>query len=269
MRLQVILFILLNVVIQPAVVFAQRPTIKAGTYNLGSRYITIATQGNRICYQGSSSPSGRYAVAVGETTGSLSSDKDDFVINGWKKYGKTITLRQKGQDLLITQNSNSSEEYSYFPSGSEEKYSDSLTKCLNSTGVFFEARPGYKITQLVTQTNQAWVEFGETNSGETLKLKEASIKFQMMLVDDSLNNEDGHYDNLPKIKVVAFDYSVGGRTRSAYTKSCNGGNVDANPSWKTYTSFIDYWPQYFLVKADSMASQKMLERVCSLSLQNQ
>jgi hypothetical protein len=91
----------------------------------------------------------------------------------------------------------------------------------------------------------------------------------MMLADDSLNNEDGFYDNLPKIRVVAFDYSIGGRTRSAYTRSCNSGNFAANPSWRTYTSFIDYWPQYFSVEADSVASKRMLQRVCTLSLSKQ
>ena len=116
---------------------------------------------------------------------------------------------------------------------------------------------------------ERWVEFGKTKSGETLKLNESSIKFEMMLADDSLNNEDGFYDNLPKIRVVAFDYSIGGRKRSAYTKSCNGGNLAANPSWRTYTSFIDYWSQYFSVEADSVASKKLLQRVCTLSLDKQ
>lgn len=125
-------------------------------------------------------------------------------------------------------------------------------------------------TPVLAQINQErWVDFGKTNSGETLRLNKESIKFEMMLADDSLNNEDGFYNNLPKIKVVAFEYSIGGRKRSAYTKSCNGGNLAANPSWKTYTSFIDYWPQYFLVKADSVASQRMLQQVCGLSLSKQ
>ncbi|MFE1746036.1 hypothetical protein [Coleofasciculus sp. H7-2] len=125
-------------------------------------------------------------------------------------------------------------------------------------------------TPVLAQTNQErWVDFGKTNGGETLRLNEKSIKFEMMLLDDTLNNEDGHYDNLPKIRVVAFDYSIGGRKRSAYTKSCNGGNLATNPSWRTYTSFIDYWPQYFSVEADSVASKRMLERVCTLSLSKQ
>ncbi|HEY9666826.1 MAG TPA: hypothetical protein V6C91_08470 [Coleofasciculaceae cyanobacterium] len=124
-------------------------------------------------------------------------------------------------------------------------------------------------TPLLAQVNkERWVDFGKTNSGETLKLNERSIKFEMMLIDDFLNNEDGYYDNLPKIRVVAFDYSIGGRKRSAYTKSCNDGNLATNPSWKTYTSYLDYWPQYFLVEADSVASKRMLQRVCTLSLSN-
>lgn len=125
-------------------------------------------------------------------------------------------------------------------------------------------------TPALAQTNQErWVDFGKTKSGETLRLNERSIKFEMMLPDDSLNNEDGHYDNLPKIRVVAFEYSVGGRKRSAYTKSCKGGNLAANPNWRTYTAFIDYWPQYFSVEADSVASKRMLQRVCTLSLSKQ
>ena len=120
-------------------------------------------------------------------------------------------------------------------------------------------------TPVLAQVNQErWVNFGKTNNGETLRLNESSIKFEMMLTDDSLNNEDGFYDNLPKIRVVAFEYSVEGRKRSAYTKSCNRGNLAAKPSWRTYTSFIDYWPQYFSVEADSVASKRMLQRVCTL-----
>ena len=120
-------------------------------------------------------------------------------------------------------------------------------------------------TPALAQTNQErWVDFGKTNTGETLRLNERSIRFEMMLTDDSLNNEDGQYDNLPKIRVVTFDYSVGGRKRSAYTKSCNRGNLAINPNWRTYISFIDYWPQYFSVNADSVASKRMLERVCTL-----
>ena len=139
-----------------------------------------------------------------------------------------------------------------------------LVSCLSFSGLAQLSTP------VLAQTNQErWVDFGKTNSGETLRLNEKSIKFEMMLIDDTLNNEDGFYDNLPKIRVVAFDYSIGGRKRSAYTKSCNRGNLAANPSWRTYTSFIDYWPQYFSVEADSVASKRMLQQVCTLSLSKQ
>jgi hypothetical protein len=130
--------------------------ISAGTYNLGSRYIQIANLGNRFCYEGVSLPSGRYDVAVGETTGSLSPEKDYFAIEGWRKYGKTITLRQNGSNLLITDNSGSSQEYSFLNSNtSKSGFSDPLVKCLNSTDPFFETQPGYTISSATTkQSNQ-------------------------------------------------------------------------------------------------------------------
>ncbi|MBD2295350.1 hypothetical protein H6G06_18205 [Anabaena sphaerica FACHB-251] len=128
-------------------------------------------------------------------------------------------------------------------------------------------------TPVLAQTKQEkWVDFGQTNNGEIIKLNESSVKFEIMLADDTLNNEDGFYsdnDKYPKVKVVVFEYNIGGRKRNAYTKSCNRGKLSANSSWKTYTTFIDYWPQYFLVEADSAASQNMLRRVCTLSLSNQ
>jgi hypothetical protein len=127
-------------------------------------------------------------------------------------------------------------------------------------------------TPVFAQVDQEkWVYFGQTNSDEILKLNESSVKFQIMLADDTLNNEDGHYsenDKYPKVKVVVFDYNIGGRKRNAYTKSCDNGKLTANLSWKTFTSVIDYWPQYFMVEADSAASQNMLRRVCTLSLSN-
>ncbi|MBD2666747.1 hypothetical protein B6N60_02957 [Richelia sinica FACHB-800] len=128
-------------------------------------------------------------------------------------------------------------------------------------------------TPVLAQSQQKkWVDFGQTNSGEIIKLNENSVKFEIMLADDTLNNEDGFYsdnDKYPKVKVVVFEYNIGGRKRNAYTKSCDYGKLTTNPSWKTYTTFIDYWPQYFLISADSVASQNMLQRVCTLSLSSQ
>jgi hypothetical protein len=118
----------------------------AGTYNAGSRYIAIATQGSRTCYQGISMPSGRYAVAVGETTGSLSTEKDYFVADGWKKYGRTVTLSQNGENLSVSLDGGAPSEYNFFQKDSGEKYSESLTNCLNSTGEFFETAPSYTIS---------------------------------------------------------------------------------------------------------------------------
>jgi hypothetical protein len=128
-----------------------QPQISVGTYNLGSRYIQIVNLGNRFCYEGVSLPSGRYDVAVGETTGSLSPEKDYFAIDGWKKYGKTITLRQNGSNLLITDNSGSSQEYSFLNNNtSKVGFSEPLLKCLNSTEPFFETQPGYTISSATT-----------------------------------------------------------------------------------------------------------------------
>jgi hypothetical protein len=112
---------------------------------------------------------------------------------------------------------------------------------------------------------EQWTTLGKTNTGETLVLNDKSVGITEILTDESLNNEDGFYDNYPKTKVVQFDYRIGGRKRHAYTKSCKNGAVIGNPNWKTYTTFIDYNPQYFLVEADSSASKKMIERVCYLS----
>ena len=106
---------------------AKQVSLITGVYNAGSRYITIAKQGNRICYQGVSMPSGRYAVAVGETTGSLSAEKDYFVADGWKKYGRTVTLSQNGENLSISLDGGSPSEYNFFQKDSREKYSESLT----------------------------------------------------------------------------------------------------------------------------------------------
>ena len=136
----------------------------SGTYNASSRYITLAKQGSRICYQGVSMPSGRYAVAVGETTGSLSAENDYFVADGWKKYGRTITLSQNGENLLISLNSGSPSGYNFFQKDSGEKYSESLTNCLNGTGEFFETAPSYTIS--TSTRSQAKKESGNLLTSE-------------------------------------------------------------------------------------------------------
>ena len=125
---------------------AKQLSLISGTYNAGSRYITLAKQGSRICYQGVSMPSGRYAIAVGETTGSLSAENDYFVADGWKKYGRTVTLSQNGENLSISLDGGSPSGYDLFQKDSGEQYSESLTNCLNGIGEFFEAAPSYTIS---------------------------------------------------------------------------------------------------------------------------
>lgn len=131
-----------------------QPTLIVGTYNLGSRYIAIANQGDRTCYESFSTPSGRYALSVGETTGSLTPEKDYFTLDGWKKYGKNLTIRQSGRNLLITDLNGAPEEYSFFEPINKDKYSDILANCLSSTESFFELQPGYRISGTTTQTDR-------------------------------------------------------------------------------------------------------------------
>jgi hypothetical protein len=140
--------------------------LPTGVYNSGSRYITIAAKGDRICYQGVSVPSGRYAVAVGETTGTLSSEKDYFVVDGWKKYGRTVILSQNGKNLSISMDGGSPSEYNYFQKDDREKYSESLMNCLNSDSndVFFETAPSYTIS--TTTASQPKKETGNLLTSE-------------------------------------------------------------------------------------------------------
>jgi hypothetical protein len=112
-----------------------------------------------------------------------------------------------------------------------------------------------------------WIEFGTVGEGERLQLDTNSVLRSKMPVNDRTNMEglDGtETTNIPMRKVVVFTYKIGGRTRHAYTISCNGRNLNADPSWRTSTTYVDYWPQYFSVKADSSVSQQMLKNVCVL-----
>jgi hypothetical protein len=116
---------------------------------------------------------------------------------------------------------------------------------------------------------QNWIGFGSVVNGEQLRLDTASIKPGKMPVNDKINMEgrDGtETDRIPMRKVVLFTYKIGGRERHAYTTSCNGKNLAANPSWRTATTYLDYWPQYFSVKADSPVSKKMLRQVCAVNI---
>lgn len=130
---------------------------QTGLYEFGSRYIVVASQGNRVCYQGVSIPSQRYAVAVGETTGSLSYslgvNGGTFIADGWYEHGRTISLSQIGNDLLITHHHTDwSIEYELGVRGEslyDLPYSGGpLIECLNSRRAFFETAPGYEIKPL-------------------------------------------------------------------------------------------------------------------------
>ncbi|WP_310423709.1 hypothetical protein [Chamaesiphon sp. VAR_48_metabat_135_sub] len=117
----------------------------------------------------------------------------------------------------------------------------------------------------VIAQDRQWLGFGEVVNGEQLRLDLASVQSGTMPVNDKINMEgrDGsETDKIPMRKIVLFTYNIGGRERHGYTTSCNGKNLAANPSWRTATNYIDYWPQYFSVKADSPVSKKMLKQVC-------
>jgi hypothetical protein len=118
---------------------------------------------------------------------------------------------------------------------------------------------------IAQERQQKWIGFGEVDNGEQLRLDTASIQSVTMPVNDKINMEgrDGtETDKIPMRKVILFTYNIGGRDRHAYTISCKGKNLAANPSWRTATTYLDYWPQYFSVKADSPVSKKMLKQVC-------
>ncbi len=143
MRLPTLLFVALAALLEPSRALSQESVLTPGTYNMGSRYIQIAQQGARLCYQGSSFPSGRYAIAVGETTGSLSYEAEEWVADGWQRYGRRITLQQSGESLIVNLDDTERSEYAFMKF--DEEYSSAMLKCLNSKKTFFEAAPGYSI----------------------------------------------------------------------------------------------------------------------------
>ncbi len=189
--------------------------LPTGVYNSGSRYITIAAKGDRTCYQGVSMPSGRYAVAVGETTGTLSSEKDYFVVNGWKKYGRTVTLSQNGVNLSISLDGGSPSEYNFFQKDDREKYSESLTNCLNGTGEFFETAPGYTISTSPRSESQK-----ESGNLLTSEQKASLLQLPIPIVAPSFIPEGFH---LVYAKGEANKY-VNGDDDSGYTIVYQGEN---------------------------------------------
>jgi hypothetical protein len=115
-----------------------------------------------------------------------------------------------------------------------------------------------------------WVSFGRASNGEVLQLDIGSVTYRIMPVNDRINTEGMAEEDIrrriPHHRVLAFEYKIGERKRKAYTAACQGGQLLANPSWRTFTTYIDHWPQYFSVPAHSLASQKLLREVCGLGL---
>jgi hypothetical protein len=118
-----------------------RATLKTGIYYAGSRYIHIAQKGKRFCYEGVSIPHGRYAVAVGETIGSLSPTRNGFIIDG---RDKQIVLSQSDNKLLVSDGKTPLTVYGEYKlvENTPSEISDELKKCLNSKGVFLIPVPG-------------------------------------------------------------------------------------------------------------------------------
>ncbi|WP_310481967.1 hypothetical protein [Chamaesiphon sp. VAR_48_metabat_403] len=146
---------------------------------------------------------------------------------------------------------------------SKEKFMRSISCTLFCT-IMTAIVPMFANPVVAQDRSQKWIGVGKIGD-ERLQLDLASIQSGTMPTNDKINMEgrDGtETDKIPMQKVVLFNYNIGGRKRHAYTTACNGRNLAANPSWRTATSYIDYWPQYFSVKADSPVSQKMLKQVC-------
>jgi hypothetical protein len=120
---------------------------KVGSYYAGSRIITVVRKGNRYCYEGVSIPHKRYAVAVGETIGSLSPYRNGLIIDGLKRHGLQLVLSQGQNSLLVTLGKQEPQVYQLFDSFNPNEISNSLKKCLSSRSTFYMAVPGsgYKI----------------------------------------------------------------------------------------------------------------------------
>lgn len=116
-----------------------------------------------------------------------------------------------------------------------------------------------------------WIDFGKVGTGERLQLDVNNVIRTRMPIDDRTNlegmtDEDIKNANIPMRGVISFNYKIDGRLRRAYTTSCKNKNLTTNPSWRTSTKVVDYWPQYFSVSADSSSSRQMLKNVCILGI---
>ena len=144
----------------PKPAFSQNSSFPSGIYNAGSRYVFIAHNEDRTCYSAVSVPPGRYAIAVGETTGSLSRHQDGFIVDGWRDYyGKEVVLTLEDSTIAVTHQGNHAGSYTLYERRPSNDYREDnnnvMARCLNSEDVFFEASPGYTITIPRIQTAQS------------------------------------------------------------------------------------------------------------------
>jgi hypothetical protein len=136
--------------------------------------------------------------------------------------------------------------------------------------VFAAATLIFTSTAIAQERPSKWIDFGRVGTTEKLQLDVNNIRYTQMPIDDRQNlegmtGEDIKNAKIPMRDAISFTYKIGGRTRFAYTVSCKGKNLAPNPTWRTSTTTIDYWPQYFSVPADSPASRQMLKNVCGLA----
>jgi hypothetical protein len=200
---------------QPLASLAQ-PVIRSGVYGVGSRYILVANTGNRVCYQGVSGISGRYAIAVGETTGSLSSEGGKFVIDGWKnQYGRTLSISQGQKGIIVTfengDNAGDSVEYGYYEPFRNDwctpVYTQLMSECLNSSGEFFKTNPDYTIripkvsSQRISQSGESCQDaVNRTKS----KLERANSRIGTAIVSEH------SYKSYPEGRRLEYVMGIGG-----------------------------------------------------------
>ena len=139
---------------QPAI--AQETTIPSGTYVADNRYISIASNGERTCYQGFSIPSLENSITVGETTGSLAAHQAGLLAEGWFEYGREVVFDLKESMITVLHEGYPAGDYAFYsPELINSDHVDALTRCLNSPQLFFETLPGYVVTRPRIQSPEA------------------------------------------------------------------------------------------------------------------
>jgi hypothetical protein len=106
--------------------------LRAATYSVGSKYIQIAQQGDRFCYQGSSSR--------GMTIASLTpSPNGMYAINQWKDS----FVKQQDADHLLFGSATNMLPYPVNQAATGD-ISEPLQDCLNTTDAFFQQYEGMR-----------------------------------------------------------------------------------------------------------------------------